>query len=231
MDNDKVEIAVAVVIPLLMVGVVNTLIVVCIVACHKSPKINNRIKLKITCRKAKRYHRPKPRSLSHARSDVHSATELTLNMESQTNDAEMNQSGSGEAEENMPIQVKRQSTISQQNEAYGIHEFGIERSTATQQNQNGSGEAEENIPIQVKRQSTISQQNEAYGILHKFGTKRATLTQHNEAYTVSLRLLGYHQQWPSTPNSQTLGRRVMSIRMSVLRRQNLTTASFNGIYV
>ena len=182
MDNDKVEIAVAVVIPLLMVGVVNTLIVVCIVACHKSPNINNRIKLKITCRKVKRYHRPKPHSLSHARSDVHSATELTLNMESQTNDAEMNQSGSGEAEENMPIQVKRQSTISQQNEAYGIHEFGIERSTATQQNQNGSGEAEENIPIQVKRQSTISQQNEAYGILHEFGTKRSTLTQHNEAY-------------------------------------------------
>ena len=95
---------------------------------------------------------------------------------------QQDQNGSGEAEENVPVQVKRQSTILQQNEAYGIHEFGIKQSIATQQNQNWSGEAEENIPVQVKRQSTISQQNEAYGILHEFDTKWATLTQHNEAY-------------------------------------------------
>ena len=131
MDTNNAEITVAVVIPLLMVAVVSTLIVVCIIVCQKSQKLNNRIN--IMCGKVKRYYKPRPHSLSHARSDVHSATELTLNMESQIYDSEMNQIGSGETKQNMAGGAKR-STISQQNEAYGIH-GGVKRSTVTQQNE------------------------------------------------------------------------------------------------
>ena len=86
------------------------------------------------CGKVMRYHKPKPHSLSHARSDVYSATELTLNMESQINDGEMNQNGNHEeTEQSLAGSVKR-STISQQNQAYGIH-GGVKRSTVTQQNE------------------------------------------------------------------------------------------------
>ena len=130
-DTNRAEIAVAVVVPLLMVVVVNTLIVICIIACHKSPKLNNQIN--IMCGKVMRYRKPRPHSLSHARSDVHSATELTLTMESQINDGEMNQNGNGESEQNVAGGIKR-STISQQNQAYGIH-GGVKRSTVTQQNE------------------------------------------------------------------------------------------------
>ena len=131
-DTNSVEIALAVVIPLLMVAVVDTLIVICIIACHKSPKLNNRIK--IMCGKVIRYRKPRPHSLSHARSDIHSATELTLTMESQINDGEMNQNGNhGESEQSVAGGIKR-STISQQNQAYGIH-GGVKRSTVTQQNE------------------------------------------------------------------------------------------------
>ena len=167
-DNiNTAEVAVAVVIPLIMVGVVNTLIVVCIIACQKSQKLNNRIN--VMCGTAKRYFRPTPRrhSLSRqARSGIHSATELTLNIESQTNDddGEMKQNGEDKETEQ---RMKRQSTISQQNEAYGVIEM----------KQNGEDKETEQ---RMKRQSTISQQNEAYGIIG--GVKQPTVTQQNEAY-------------------------------------------------
>ena len=168
-NTNTAEITVAVVIPLIMVGVVNILIVVCIIACQKSQKLNNRIN--VMCGTAKRYFRPtfRPhsRSLSRqARSGIHSATELTLNIESQTNDddGEMKQNGEDKETEQ---RMKRQSTISQQNEAYGVIEM--------KQN-----EEDKETEQRMKRQSTISQQNEAYGIIG--GVKRPTVTQQNKAY-------------------------------------------------
>ena len=169
-DINTAEVAVAVVIPLIMVGVVNTLIVVCIIACHKSQKLNNGIN--VMCGTAKRYFRPRPgpHSLSRqACSGIHSATELTLNIESQTNDdnGKINQNGEDEETEQC---MKRQSTISQQNEAYGII-GGIKRLTVTQQNE-AYGLTSTGTPVLVfsMKQPDTGQESDEYSYV-RFQTK------------------------------------------------------------
>ena len=115
------------------------------------------------CGTAKRYFRPRPgpHSLSRqARSGIHSATELTLNIESQTNDGKIKQNGEDEETEQ---RMKRQSTISQQNEAYGM--------------------------IGAVKQLTVTQQNEAYGLTSTgtpvlvFSTKQPDTGQESDEYS------------------------------------------------
>ena len=138
-----------------MVAVINTLIVVCIAACHKSERLNNRINLvwksqEILQATASHY-------LLHSQREVHSATELTLNMESQTN-GEMSQ----ETEQKVAGGVKRESTISQQNEAYGIH-GGVKCSTMTQQNEAyGLTKTEAPVLAFITKQPDTGQESDEY---------------------------------------------------------------------
>ena len=124
--------ATAIVIPLLMAMVVNLLILICIIACYKSPKFNTIV---ILCGKVKRTTRPQDHSVTSEPSEFHPTTELVITTESNQNSEEGG--------------LKRQSTVSIQNEAYG-------KLTG------------------VQRQSTISQQNEAYCISTINDTKIVT---------------------------------------------------------
>ena len=128
----------AIVVPLVAAIIVNILIVICIVVCYRTQYCKHLITNMSSYCRAVRYRRPRSQaSHSNARSEVTSATELTLNLEQGTDKKEAKGEGETEVVDKL---MKRQSTISQQNEAYGI-------------------------VTMVKRDNTISQQNMAYGVV------------------------------------------------------------------
>ena len=114
--------AIAIVIPLLMAMVMNLLILICIIACYKSPKFNTIV---ILCRKVKRYTKSQDHSVTSEPFEVHSTTEVVTTTESnQTCEEGGLQRQSTVSHQNEAYGkltgVQRQKTVSQQNEAYGV---------------------------------------------------------------------------------------------------------------
>ena len=128
---------VAIVVPLLMAVVMNLLILICIIACYKSPKFNQVV---ILCGKGKRYTRPQDHSVTSTPFEVDPTTDVPITMESNQNSEEVG-----------ITKPKRQSTVSCQNEAYGM-------------------------VLEVQRQNTVSQQNEAYSMSTFNNTKIITFS-------------------------------------------------------
>ena len=121
------EVIVGIVVPLMMAIIVNVIMVLCIIVCYKLQYYNA---VRTLCGKVVRYRKPQSRgSISNTRSQTQSAAELTASMEY----------GLDKIEDTSNPQMKRVSTISQQNEAYGVIS-------------------------QLSRDKTVKQDNVAYGM-------------------------------------------------------------------
>lgn len=160
--TDHTEIILSITIPITVAIVITILLVVCIIVCHKAQHHSNPVRE--FRGKILRYKKP---SLDTELSNMNSASQLTTKMENQATD------------ETEYKQLNRQSTVSQQNEAYGIIVERQIEPRALQENP-----SDENERKLCKRQSTVSQQNEEYGVLLEVRREK-TIMQQNETYSMT----------------------------------------------
>ena len=126
------DIIVGIIVPLIVAAIVNVIMVLCVIGCCILQKYNP---ARALGRKVVRFREPQSRRSLNTQSVRQSTIELAESMEYGLNNIE-------------DTKVKRQSTVSQQNEAYGM------------------------ISADLNRDKTIKQDNMAYGMTEKMSRKK-----------------------------------------------------------